>query len=249
MEETRHSLQDKLETLEEQVKNTVQEATETVSTVKETVESVKETVKESVGTVQEAVHETVQSVKESLNLERQVREHPWAMFAGAAALGFIGGRLLYRVTAEPKSSVTLPAAASFTMAPSPMAPLPAAQGSSYGAGNQPHHGNGFKAAPAPAEPSWWHSIAEHYQDELDKLKSLAVSALGNVIREVLTTSAPPAVANQLRDVVDGMTTKFGGEPMQGSILGKWSDSSSEQEEMRHGCDEAKMGRPMGATER
>jgi len=141
MEETRNSLQDKLETLEEQVKHTVQEATETVTTVKETVASVRESVKESVDTVKDSVHDTVESVKESLSVERQFREHPWLMFAGAAAVGFLGGRLLSRLS-EPAR-----AERAAYHEPAPF------RGSAVGARSSMPAGNGFTpGAPASSAP-------------------------------------------------------------------------------------------------
>src|SRR5207245_3832532 len=99
--EKRTSLQEKLETMEKQVKETVEEATEAVS---ETVQTVKEVVKESVETVKGSVEDTVESVKQTFDLRRQVCEHPWGMFVGAAAVGFIGGKLLDRLLQETPSA-------------------------------------------------------------------------------------------------------------------------------------------------
>jgi len=197
MEDTRHSLQDKLESLEEQVKSTVQEATDTVATVKETVEAVKDTVKESVESVQGAVHTTVQSVKDSLNVERHIREHPWAMFAGAAAVGFVSGRLVGSMAGShshqaaheraPFSGTPYePTQASFS-SPSPLAgQRDATNGAKAARGS-----NGFSAASA-TEPkkSWLDSFTAHFGDEIDKVKSLAIGAVGGVIREMVTHSAP-----------------------------------------------------------
>lgn len=111
MEETRASLQDKLEVLEQQVINTVQDASQTVENVKDTMEAVKDTVQGTAETVKETVQDTVQSVKDTLSIDRQVREHPWAMLAGAAVVGFLGGRLLQRLTAIPSQPLPQPAPA------------------------------------------------------------------------------------------------------------------------------------------
>lgn len=225
MEETRNSLQGKLESLEQQVKDTVQEATDTVTTVKETVEVVKETMQETASTVKETVHDTVdtvkesvadtvQSVKETLNLRHQVEEHPWAMVAGAVAVGFIGGRWLINMTGPPTGSV---AAAMSTPTP-PVSP----QRTERPQGSQ-HNGHGTKkkaaaAAPISQGPSWWSLIHDHFGGEIDKLKGLAIGAAGSVVREMLTTSAPPPLADRLKEVVDSMTEKLGGQRLEGSIL-------------------------------
>lgn len=200
MEETRSSLQDKLETLEQHVKDTVQETTDavagTVEAVKETVESVKET-----------VQETVQSVKDTLNLNLVVTEHPWPMFVGAIGLGFVTARLLGSLSSPRVSSEE----------PSSQAPRPEAA---------PHR-NGFSsssssssAAPAPAPPtqSWWNFIADHYSEELAKVQGLAIATVGNVVREMLTENAAPAIAARTREMIDGLVTKLGAKPIEEPIF-------------------------------
>jgi ElaB/YqjD/DUF883 family membrane-anchored ribosome-binding protein len=173
MEETRTSLKGKLETLEQQVKDTVQETTDavtgTVEAVKETVESVKDT-----------VQETVQSVKDTLNLSHMVNEHPWAMFAGAAAVGFVSAGMLGSIASTGVSS-DLPSRPASR--PGPTA-----------------HGNGLSVNSSAAQTAaalhgnWWNFITEHYSEELAKLKGLAIATVGNVVREMLTEKAAPAIA-------------------------------------------------------
>ena len=192
MDQTRTGLQDKLETLEQQVKNTVQETTEavtgTVEAVKETVEAVKDTVQETVEAVKETVGETVESVKQTLNLNRMVQEHPWPMMAGAAAVGFVGGKLLSSLSAE---AVSAPAGMT-AVAPTPYASAP---------------------PPAPRR-SWWSFITDHYSQELDQLKGLAIAAVGNVVREALAENLPPQFAGQTRETIDGLVTKLGAKPIE-----------------------------------
>jgi len=256
MEETRSSLQDKLEVLEEQVKNTVAEATDTVSTVKDTVEAVKETVKESVETVKESVQDTVQSVKDSLNLERQMQEHPWLIFAGATAVGFVGARLLARAA----SALQPPAYSARESAPYPGTPLAstahvslnapsAGRGNGYGTGAAPALPESAVAAPRAARRSWWHTITDHYGQELEKLKGLAIGTLGGIVREMVTAQTPPALAERVKDVVDSMTTKLGGQPIEGPILKQDTSSTPQPGDRREERDRAEMGRPLGAAQR
>jgi hypothetical protein len=222
MEDTRHSLQDKLETLEQQVKDTVSEATDTVSTVKETVEAVKdtmqetttavrETVHDTVDAVKDTVHDTVESVRESIDLRRQMQAHPWAMLAGAVAVGYLGGKLVFAMM-PPPARPSLPAAA----------PLPPAE-NDHAARKAHHRGNGHggrKAAKSEeAETGILGGLAQHFSKELNLLKSMAVGAAGNMLREALTSSAPESLVQPIKDVVDGITQKLGGKPMEGSILG------------------------------
>jgi hypothetical protein len=95
MQETREALTEKLEALEHQVTDTVQTA---ATSVAETVETVTDTVKSTVETVKESVEGAVASVGETLNLRLQVQRHPWGMFVGAIAVGFISTRLLERAS-------------------------------------------------------------------------------------------------------------------------------------------------------
>jgi len=200
MEETRSDLQDKLEILEQQVKNTVQEATEAVS---DTVATVKDTVKETVETVKETVEETVENVKETFNLSKHIQEHPWPAFACAAAVGFVGTRLLARrlpdrtagaaETAAPKYT---PISAIASASPVPSAPI---------------------AAPEKRR-SWWSWLVDNYREELDKVKGLAVATAGGILREMLTENIQPEFAQRVKEVIDGFTTKLGGQPIEGPIL-------------------------------
>src|SRR5262249_44007838 len=106
MAETRAALTEKLETLENQVVETVQGATsvvaDTVDSVKDVVQTTVETVKGSVETVKESVQQTVENVKQTLDVNRQVQEHPWLMFGGSVAVGFLAGYLVEQ--SRPRSS-------------------------------------------------------------------------------------------------------------------------------------------------
>lgn len=210
MEETRTALQDKLETLEQQVKNTVQDATEAVS---DTVATVKDAVQDTVETVKDTVHDTVETVKDTFDMTGHVKAHPWPMFLGATAIGFAAGRWVMRDTSMSKTlaSASAPAAPAASTAPAV----------TYHNGTG---GNGFtptsqpETSAAPPTKHWWSSVAEQYSDEIAKVKGLALGTIGGMIREMLTSSAPPALAEQIKEVVDSTTVKLGGHVVEGSIL-------------------------------
>ena len=109
MEEKRASLAEKLDTLENHVLGTVQEATAAVSHTVEDVKSVVDTVTDSVKGTVESVAETV---KHTFDMRDHVRRHPWGMFCGAVAVGFVGGRMIAPAQSEPAQ-------------PTPAAPPPA----------------------------------------------------------------------------------------------------------------------------
>jgi ElaB/YqjD/DUF883 family membrane-anchored ribosome-binding protein len=206
MEGTRSALKDKLETLELQVKETVQEATEAVETVKdtvkETVETVKETVEGTVETVKETVEQTVESVKETFNLNKQVRAHPWPAFACATVVGFVGGRLLGQAGKQNGQ------------ARATMETVPEAPPSLYR--------NSGATAPAKetvsAGRSFWNWVAEHYSDELNKLKGLGIAVVSGVVRDMVTAEVSPEIGDRLREVIDGFTEKLGATPIKEPII-------------------------------
>lgn len=205
MEETRASLQDKLETLEQQVTETVQNAAEAAT---ETVQSVKEAVQETVETVRGTVEETVHSVKDTFDLHKQVNDHPWIALTGAAAAGFVAARLLYPQLPQPfftsEPMMAGPAA--------PEVPEPHRNGSTASSGDS--HGSGL-----------FSGLFQHYGDELAKLRALGVGVAAAAIREMLVTSMAPALAQQVGEIVDSLTVKIGGKPVAGSVFRKSEDDA------------------------
>jgi len=222
MEETRSSLQDKLEVLEQQVINTMQEANQTVEAVKDTVEAVKDSVQDTVQTVKEtmhgtvesvkdSVHDTVESVKETLDIERQVRAHPWTMMAGATVFGFVAAKVLDHLLAPPS------VAAKMAMAPQ-VPPFYGVASLSGPARSYREQTNGGPSPPRPPQSSWWTKLAQSYSAEIEKAKALAISAAGGIARDLVNQSVSPPIGEKINEIVDSVTAKLGGQPLQGSIL-------------------------------
>jgi ElaB/YqjD/DUF883 family membrane-anchored ribosome-binding protein len=213
MDETRSNLQDKLEILEQQVTDHVQgaaeAASETVQTVKDAVQDTVETVRETVEQTVNSMEQTVQSVKDTFDLRRQVREHPCIMFFGAAALGFVGTRFLYPPA---------PAPANVDFNP-PNPPSPPAKPARV------QH-NGVRSSP-PAPAGFFAQLAEQYHDEIAQVKGLAVGAVANVVREMITSAAAPALGRQIAEILDSVTVKLGGKPIPGDAFQTTGES---------GCD-------------
>ncbi|MBL8796134.1 MAG: hypothetical protein JNM56_19690 [Planctomycetia bacterium] len=200
MEETRTALTQKLESLEEKVVSTVQGAT---SAVTDTVENVKEAVEETVTTVKDTVQDTVETVRDSLDVEQHVQRRPWLMFGGSVLLGFVAGQLLhsgsrrrYRPRGERPLSGSTPAMSVST-------PAAAAAAS---------------AATLPEEPGLLSSLAEQFQPEIAKLKGLAIGTALGAVRDIARELAPDQMKAQVADMVNNVTVKLGGEPIQGSVL-------------------------------
>lgn len=237
MEATRTDLSDKIEKLEKQVVNTVQEATSTVAeavhgakevvetvkdsvegamgTVKDTVDSVRDTMENVTGAVggavegvkdtfegaAESVKETfegaAEAVRKTFDLPKQVQEHPWLMMGGAVAVGFVAGKLL-DYAPEAARAVGRAAEAGGRLAESITTTAGAA---------------------ASAAGGLWGALERTFGPELGRVKELALGALIGVIRDVIVQSAPESMSRQVREIIDGFTSKLGGKPVEGSVLG------------------------------
>ena len=234
MEHTRAALTDKLEALEHQVTDTVTGAAETVEKVRQTVQETVSGAVETVATMQHCIQDTVQSVRESvretaetvsetLDLRKQVERHPWAMMAGATAVGFGVGVLVARVDIPEASSA--------------MAPSIASRSSSSGSNGS----NGGWSSPPPSvfqqekrRESNGQRSRQDFDEEspwtpaVNKLKGLAIGAMFGVLRDVLAKSMPEALSGQVSEVIDNFTTTLGGKPIVGRVLPELTSQGNQQ---------------------
>ena len=215
MEETRAHLTEKLETLEQQIVETVQGAT---SAVTDTVENVKDAVHDTVSEVKETVHETVDSVKSTFDIQQQVQRHPWLMLGGAVAVGFLAGRLLGRLLEQP--------APAYAAAPPPPPP-PAetfARPASRAHGSNGHRRDGNGAANGGHQPQAQAKAEEAggltamFGKEIDQFKKMAIGTTMGLVRDLVTEKVPEPVRPDLGGIIDRVTTKLGGELVQGPVL-------------------------------
>jgi ElaB/YqjD/DUF883 family membrane-anchored ribosome-binding protein len=207
MEETRTDLTEKLETLEEEIVETVQDATEKVS---ETVENVTETVRDSVETVRETVHETIDTVKSTFDLAHQVDQHPWLMFGGAVAVGYVGGRMLSSLE-EPRTAEGTCRSEAVDLGYQTSAPA-----AEYGS---------RETSPKSQRLG---EMVEKFRPEIDELKGLAIGAALSVVRDLLTRSLAEQAQQPVAQVIDNVTTKLGGKPMHGLLPKEESEQRSAQ---------------------
>jgi ElaB/YqjD/DUF883 family membrane-anchored ribosome-binding protein len=219
MEDARNDLSDKIEQLEKQVVSTVQDATAAVSdavqSAKDVVESVQDSVEGTVASVKGAVegtvdsvnqtfHDTVQSVKDTFDLPRQMDRHPWLMVGGAVAVGFVAGKLLdyapeaARTTGRMAASLR-PTAERFTTAAASTA--------------------GAVGAAASTAGSVFSMLERMFGPELNKVKELALGAALGMVRDAAVQAAPETLRPQVQEIIDGFTSKLGGKPVEGSVLG------------------------------
>jgi len=197
MEETRSSLTEKVEKLEQKLVDTVTETTEAVT---ETVSNVKETMEES-----------VQTVKDWLDIRGHVEEHPWAMMGGSMAAGFVVGAML--PSTRTATEVAAGMASASASAPMP-APAPSGRKLHHNGGTQPSSRRPQAQSVVAPVTSW----LSQFEPELNRLKHLALGAALGTIREMISSGLPQEMAHQVRDVIDDVTKKIGGEPLPSSDL-------------------------------
>jgi ElaB/YqjD/DUF883 family membrane-anchored ribosome-binding protein len=233
MDETRSALTDKIATLEQQVVDTVQGAS---AGVLETVEVLKDAVQDTVQNVRDSVGETVDTVRDTFRIEIQMANRPWTVIAISAGLGFVAG---YLVTPPRRASRLahgpegfqrrgLKATAPLFGYEAPAAAQPST--SSNGAGGD-SHATAAEAPPAassPAAPSVLDSLAHTFEGEISVVKGLALGALGGLVRDFVVPQIPPAFKDKVQEIIDGVTTKLGGEPVHGPIFGEEKHEAQEE---------------------
>src|SRR4051794_28774322 len=214
MEGTRKDLADKLEQLEKKVTDTVGTVTNLVESVPETVDNVKESIQETVATVTDTVHdtlgavkhgvaETVESVKSFFDIPHHVDRHPWLMLGGSVLLGYLGGRLLLpRRAADREPSFTALESASAPTYESSYAPAaPAAR--SYESARAQEESR--EAEAEPHKEGWVSRLTGRFGGEINKVKELALGALGGVARDMISKWVPDTLRREVTDVINNFT--------------------------------------------
>lgn len=234
MEHTRASLTDKLELLEHQVTDTVAGAAETVEKVRQTVQdtvsgaadtvaSMQHAIQDTVASVKESVRETAETVSETLDVRKQVEKHPWAMMAGATAVGFGVGVLISRVDV---SAAATSAASSVAHSAKSLTSNWSGSGGDHSPQWTGPQRDQFasRSQPASQEESPW-------MPAVNKLKGLAIGAMFGVLRDLLSKSMPDTLRGQVGEVIDNFTTSLGGKPIAGKILpDSWNGDQQDREE-------------------
>jgi ElaB/YqjD/DUF883 family membrane-anchored ribosome-binding protein len=243
MEDTRANLTQKLEALEHQVVGTVQSTTEavtnTVESVKEAVQGTVEAVKGTVTDTVDTVKETVSTVTEKLDLAACVRQHPWSSFGASVAAGYLGGLLVGGGRPGPARRIS--------ELHSHGEPYFAHGVASLDGGRERTdvgRTNGKSSAAAPSEPSWMDKLGAQFAPEIDKLKGLALGALGALVRDMVTRSASGQFGTQLSHLIDDVTRKIGGEPVRGPLLANnpACDLAGRSSREREAANEARTAR-------
>lgn len=205
IDDTRSAITAKLEALEDQVVGTMQSAKDSVQ---ETIETVRGTVEDTVNTVKETMADTVSSVKETFDLPLQVQRHPWAMVGGSLVAGLVFGAVIGNARRRGR--------------------MPMDRLSSYAASDRHqeearpqvpsaapvrHVSENYVQPEQPREPG----LFDRFHSEIEQVKGLAIGMALGVVRDVIKQNMPQ-VEQQVGEIMDGITTKLGGQPYRGRLL-------------------------------
>jgi ElaB/YqjD/DUF883 family membrane-anchored ribosome-binding protein len=227
MEDTRTSLTDKLETLEQQVVETVQGTTTAVA---HTVENVKEVVQETVDNVKDTVEDAVQAVKNTFNISRQVDHHPWPMVGASVAVGYLAGHLFGGSTREGR--IPSPSNGE-SMATDTRPAHQERNGSgseSRSAGRSTGNEAGSLVSSGPSDQGWLGGLGEKLAPEITKLKGLALGAMIGVVRDLVVEMVPGQLGPRVKEWLDNVTTKLGGETLAEPIFQSASPKEEDHEQ-------------------
>lgn len=197
--------------IRERMEKTRESLTEKLETLEDklvgSVEEATSAVRDAVAGVKETMHEGVESVKDAVDIPAHVERRPWLMLGGAVLGGYVLGRLLMPEE-EPQ----------FRREPA----VP----------RRPTFGNGHAKQPPPrteASGDVSSGIIELIEPEIRQLKGLALGVTLGTVRELLTKEAPEHLADELRNIIDNITRKVGGEPIPAADL-PFAESTDQQPE-------------------
>jgi hypothetical protein len=152
-------------------------------------QSAQATVENSIQSAKDAVA----SVKRTFDLKHQVEQRPWTIVGGC----FLAGLAVSLLIPKGRPHASKPADA------------------------PPVNGNYASGGPTPqlqAEPPSGPGVLEPFQEEIDKIKGIAIGYVMGLVRDSIKESVPQ-MASKIDEVMNGITTKLGGEPIQPSSPG------------------------------
>src|SRR5205823_120442 len=154
------------------------------------------------------------------NLRRQFERHPWLMFGGAVAVGWLAGTFL---GGKPCTN------GSETWESQEASSQPASQrASAFAAGDQwtaPQHGEAeTRPSAQPAHEARSESTCAArkertgwFREEVNHLKNLALGSLMGLVHDMAARSLPGQLGQKVAEEVDHLAKNLGAEPIHGLV--------------------------------
>src|SRR5262249_1194173 len=152
--------------------------------VVDTLHAVKDTFTGTFDEVRDRFTGTVNTIKSEFDVRRHAQAHPWLMMTGSAVAGFAAARLL-------------PPTRRATIQYSRSEPMPATS---------------FREE-LPRERGTLQRVVERFEPELRRLQGLAIGSAMGVVRRLVRESAPPSMVEELDGIIQSVTEKIGGRPV------------------------------------
>jgi gas vesicle protein len=223
MEETRHSLAEKLGALEGQVAETVQGTTgavaDTVGTVKETVEDVSEKVKETVAaveqtveTVKETVQQTVETMKETVQQTVSTVSNTFRQAAHTVSEAFD-----IRLQAQRRpwlvfgGSVVAGWLGGYLYGQAVRRPSGAAAWHPTPTGAE-------AAMRRPESTGGSFRMPDWLSEEFGRLKNVALGAAMGLARDLVRQNMPGPLGERIAEEIEHVNSHLGGEQIRGPLV-------------------------------
>jgi ElaB/YqjD/DUF883 family membrane-anchored ribosome-binding protein len=227
LDNAKASLTEKLAVLEETVADTVEKVSdpvaETAEAVKETVVTVKDTVEQTAEAVKDTVVEGMEAVRHWMDFSGHVQKYPWMMMAAGVGTGMCL-EMVFGGSGETERA-------------------PATSGGHHGRAH--HHNGGVRKERAKSSgiSSWF----GQFEPEVNKLKSMALSALLGAVRSMVVQAVPQKMQQGVQELFETASKKLGAEPP----LELPAENEQQPQGERNGSNakrkQSEVGRPMGST--
>jgi hypothetical protein len=189
-----------------------------------TVESVKHAVEETVNQVKASVQDGVHAVGEALSIAHHVEKHPWPMMAGAVAVGFAGGYMLFARSENQRAEDKFRRLASSQGRP------PEQQYGAFDSGGSRPQSMPLQNMPAPTrrasqstmgdmrQSSHSNAFMEWLRPASQQVQSLAIGATLAIVRDMISQAVPKPLEAQVHELADGLTSALGGQVIRNNLL-------------------------------
>jgi hypothetical protein len=172
--------------------------------------------------VKSSVQDSIHAVGEALSIRHHVEQHPWPMMAGAVAVGFVGGYVMFSRTDNQRADDRFRRLASSQgRPPEQQYGVYERESSSPRSANGGANGSNREmrsSASASAFNEWLGPAKQQIQ-------ALAIGAALGVFRDMLTRAVPKPLEGQVNEMVNGLTTSLGGQIIRGSLVEHFAQPS------------------------
>jgi hypothetical protein len=140
------------------------------------------------------------------------------MFAGATALGYLGGELLRGGNGREARRIGISESMARTVKAHTATSCNGALERDDAGASVATYASDDATFSAAAKPNWLSHLGDTFQAEISQLKGLAVGTLLGMVRDIVAKAVPVPMERQVEELVNGITAKLGGQPLDGRIL-------------------------------